>query len=252
MENRANKPGTYNNFTGRIEVNNNVGEVRNATFEILTDFIFFKGFHYIKVTFQDGDIIGGNLCYTDIKHCNFYNGRLSSSVFRDGIFDGGEFRNSTWLGGEWVSGEWDEGYDKFGRKKIYPPTHWNQADKVEDVVTKPGVYKDFTGWVNYRESNFYIEKGCFEVHERLGNRIVIDEGVITKGELDAPIINYVEFNGDKIRRGKWCGGVWRNGLFESSWCGGVWMNGVWNGGIWKGGFDKNGRWHDRYDSPNKW
>lgn len=271
MSDIADKPGVYKNFTGEIKFDFTDCIVKKANFKIQEEHIKYKNKTNIFIFFFGGDVVHGNLWNAYIENCNFYGDTLIGSVFKDGTFDGKHFISSYWLGGNWHGGSWDaNNYDKFSRYRFSPPTLWDDAIVAKGTVTQPGRYKKVNGWVKYEKSNFYIKNGELEVRDKGRHRISIDDGIIISGNLCGAIINYVEFNGDKVEdswwksgnfNGKSFGGVhslWEGGTFNGEsridgiWRGGTFKKGTWENGTWYSGFDKFGNYHDEDDSPNKW
>lgn len=268
MSNIAHDAGKYTNFTGTIHYYSVHCEVKNATFELLKSQKRYKNKIDINMVFYQGNITGGEVWNTDIKHCFLDNAMFYFSIFRDGVFNGSKFLESYWLGGKWVDGDWKLGYDKFGRTRLYSPTLWDKTDKAKDIITEPGRYRNFTGHVMYEDSNFYIANGNFEIGEKLRYRIVIDGGVITNGTLCQAVIDDVVFKGEEVKESIWNGGTfngnegyslnWHGGIWKGGkWCRGTWWGGVWEGGdwsygTWHGGYDKNGNFHHEADNPSWW
>lgn len=252
MNDIANKPGLYRSFSGTITYRFPYCVVKDATFEILEEHMFFKGKVYVDMIFHSGTITEGNLSYVEIKKCNFYGNKLSDCVFHDGVFAGKEFTWSFWYGGVWKSGEWGNyNYDKFGCRRLRPPP-FDRDDKAGDIISQPGKYKNFTGYVDCGDSNFHIKNGELEIDEN-SYSIAIDDGVITEGSLDDVVINYVVFNSGRTYGCDWLGGIFNNGTFnQGEWNDGIWNGGIWRGRHWKGGFDKFGNWHNEGDTPDKW
>lgn len=254
----ASKPGTYNNFIGKIKYGKTDCDINGATFEILEKTKSFKGQKDIDIDFYKGTIVSGSLYHTDIRHCKFKGGELSFSVWRDGIFDGGSINFTTWLDGEWVSGDWDIcNYDKFGRHRLMPPP-FDIFDEAKDVITKQGRYRNFTGRVRYGRSDFTIKNGDVEIFNNGIYPIAIDDGVIKGGFLSKTIVTYAVLNGGQFFDGSWRNGIFNGGVFSGEyWFDGIfkngtWENGIWGGGDWYGGYDRKGNYHKKGDNPNKW
>lgn len=273
MNGIANKPGAYENFSGTIDYKATECIVKDATFEILEHRKSYKGVLYVDIIFHGGDVVSGKLCNANIEYCNFYGELLRESIFHSGTFKSGKFRTSYWFDGVWCDAKWECAFDRFGRNRFYPPP-FNMVNKIDGIIRKPGRYKDYTGWVDYGESKFYIEDGELEIQENkwltVGNACYtyIYGGTITKGNVYDTIVYYANFNGNKMYNCGWRNGVfngkqflnscwfdgkWTKGMFEDSrWKDGIWESGTWEDSIWDGGFDKNGIYHKKYDSPNKW
>lgn len=129
----ADKPGLYTNFSGRIEVGETKGKVRNATFEILDkdDVINWKNGIWVegtlkkcfweKGTWESGD------CYVYWWH---------DGTFKKGTFNGGNWKKGTfekdgiWTDGAWCGGTWDKdatwvkGTDGNNKLKYESPDKW--------------------------------------------------------------------------------------------------------------------------------
>lgn len=263
MSRLADNPGVYEDFSGKIQYKDTDCEVRNADFELLEELKKFKNKIDVWVEFERGDVVSGNLYNANIKHCNFYGSKIRHSVFHNGIFDGGEFAWSYWYDGTWEDGVWIKGFDKFGRSRLFHPP-FDKFNKVKNIITEPGRYKDFTGCVKFGQSDFMIKNGELEIgHKGNWDVIIVDAGVITEGVLDGAIINYAIFNGDKMYDCNWKDGIFKKGTFESGiFDGGIWESGTfiicpfaggaWRNGTWLGGFDGEGDWHSAGDSPDNW
>lgn len=264
MNNKADKPGVYTNFSGLIEFRMTECEVRNASFELLDKEKDFKREIGIDILFHHGDVIKGAMWGADVKECNFLGGSLSLGVFRDGVFAGESFNSSYWFGGEWKGKKWNLSYDKFGRIRLYPPPFDNK-ENTTGLITEPGSYINFTGRVDFDESTFYIRNGDLELNKGKGYNIAIDCGVITNADIHGVIINYVDFNSGKIKDSIWLDGIfagstmqdctwkdgtWKRGDFiDSQWEDGVWQDGylydgIWHKGLWEQGIWELGTWYD--------
>lgn len=247
----ANKPGTYNNFTGKIEYKKTDCKVKDATFEILHIPKKFKDRIDIWIEFKKGTMLGGCLLDTIVEYCNIQGGNLLYSVFRDGVFNGDKFSASYWIAGKWLSGDWGEGFDKFGRVRFFPPP-FDKSDKVKGVIkgviTEPGRYLDFTGRVKFGQSDFMIENGDIEIRDYSYHNLNISFGTISSGNVCYAIIDQVIFDGNKVQSCVWQDGTFNKGVFRSSY----WKGGAWKNGKWHSGYDKNGKYHEKDDSPDKW
>lgn len=276
MNNIADKPGEYTDFTGSILYKDINCDVKDATFELLKKRKKFKGKINIDAEFKKGEVIVGKLTHVNIKCCIFYGDRIEESVWHDGIFDGNRFHYSYWLDGEWESGEWAYSFDKFGRARGIPPIDWDNdlLSQTSGIASRDGSYEGFNGTIRWAKNNLRVKDANFELGNLSANandEMFFHSGVVLGGVADEITVNYCIWEdgiwtGGSSFESEWHNGVWKGGTWEDGrwhdgtfdggtwkdgeWYGGIWLDGEWEGGHWFHGYDWNGRFHN--DSPNNW
>lgn len=281
--NIVDEPGIYRNFSGIIKHSYRIDcEVKNATFELLDKMKKYKNRVDIILEFESGNVIAGKLCNANIKHCNFQGYMLAESVFHNGVFSGEMFSDSYWLGGTWNGANWMQGFDRFGRIRVNPPTMWdNKVAQTNGVANEPGRYENFTGRIKCGASDLTVKDASFElINPELHHKGVIafHSGIVLGGQAKNIVVNHCiwkngawmggysfnstwydgiwedgDWHGSYWYGGDFNGGTWFGGRFAGgTFNGGTWMDGFWSGDKWLGGYDKYGDWHDKNDIPNRW
>lgn len=254
-----NKPGTYLNFTGRVEYklhnsNATIGfVVKDADVELYDETRYYKGTMMLG-NISGGSIVDGTLWYFYIENCVFSGNTLNYCVFQNSTFKRGIFNISRWLDSKWVNGNWNSGYDKFGREYTTPPTEWDRlAWKKSGIANEPGVYREFSGTIEWEKTNCVVKKSCFEICNGHYYTLNFHDVTVVKGNVNSAFMNTCVFNGSELTNchfndGTFNGVLFKGGTFE----GGTWNGKFWDGYIWMGGYDIKGNWHDKGDSPDKW
>lgn len=248
MSKLANKPGVYRGFSGEVNYKSTTCIVKNANFMLLDTAKRFKNRLDIWVKFNSGTVVRGSLYNADIHHCVFEGATICYSVFRDGVFNGDFFSYSYWYDGEWSGRNWMESYDRFGRERGTSPLEWdNISNKTIGIADEVGYYKNFTGTIKWKNSNFDVEDAEFELIDRFSrNSIIFNEGTVTGGTMDSVIVSNGVVKNVQADDIWWWNGVWDGGTWQS----GNWFDGTWKGGHWNGGFDEKGHYHR--EPPNTW
>lgn len=149
----------------------------------------------------------------------------------------------------------------------------NALDET-NIANKKGEYNNFTGKIEWGDTNGYVEEayfileyGCFigQKHSRHG--IIWNRGNWIDGTWDNGQWNWGIWENGTWLSGAFLDGAWKNGTWEDGeWIDGTWYNGTWKNGKWYKGFWKNGTWikgeeadhfksqikHGKGDSPDKW
>lgn len=125
---------------------------------------------------------------------------------------------------------------------------------MDKKAFKPGLYKDFTGRIQYKTTDCQVGNATFELLPKKRNFkdntnvwIVFEKGDVVSGEMYCVDILNCDFRGDKMLECIFRDGVFRDG--KISWS--HWLGGVWDEGDWlDNNFDKNN--HHRIHSPDDW
>ena len=97
------------------------------------------------------------------------------------------------------------------------------------VAFEPGIYRDFTGYINWNGVEGFVKGADFDLNDILWDMTFYD-GI---------------WIGGTVSRCDWIYGVWNNGTWLSGhWNNGTWKDGIWHGGMFTGGVWENGEWLD--------
>jgi len=121
-----------------------------------------------------------------------------------------------------------------------------------DIADKGGIYKNFTGEIDYGKNKGKVRNATFELKY---NKIIWKSGDWENGTW----YNGIWYGGDwkdgTWHDGKWYDGTWKNGTwYKGTWGDGVWYNGTWKNGTWINGKiynKKSKKLEDSIDNPNK-
>ena len=129
--NLANKPGKYENFTGKIEWkgewDGTFGTVENATFELKN-----SGNGYL-IIWEDGTWKDGQMF-----KCDWKKGTWEKGTFIYGSWEGGTWKNGNFRGGTWDGDYWDNGTFEYG---LWNGGVWENG-KWMDGTWKQGIWYD--------------------------------------------------------------------------------------------------------------
>jgi len=111
-----------------------------------------------------------------------------------------------------------------------------------DIADKGGIYKNFTGEIDYGKNKGKVRNATFELKS---NKIIWKNGTWENGVWDNGI----------WQNGRWIDGTWKDGIWKHGiWINGIWYNGTWKDGDWKYGKiynKKSKKLEDSIDNPNK-
>ena len=134
-----------------------------------------------------------------------------------------------------------------------------------NIANHPGKYKNFTGKIEYNQSNGWATNATFEipVMKKQGQYQIIWYNGTWQGDFFHSLWKNGTWKGGRFHvgtfekgtweRGSWYNGVWKGGTWKDGWwMDGIWENGTWEGGTWSEGYDKYKNKHGEGDSPDKW
>lgn len=249
----ANEAGVYNDFTGIIDYHGTFCNVKNASFELLSASYKYKRHSTIWLEFSGGRFYDGKVVGAKLVNCHFRDVDLTWCIFNGGNFGHGRFNLSYWIDGTWWGGDWSHSFDKFGRLRSLPPSEWDSVITGKGVANSEGIYEDFSGTVNWKESSFEVKDAEFELVDRERNTVVFHDGSVVGGVLKDAVCWYCIFKDGEFQGRSWRDGVFSGGKFTGgSFNGGRFVGGQFLGGDWNGGLDKYGNYHGEDDSPDKW
>ena len=147
----ADRPGSYDGFTGNILYNDTIAVAKDASFDIKDD----GSFKWKSGTVVSGEIkapgeyagFTGKLrlrqawfsCESASFAISDYNGRAVID-WKNGKWLDGRWTTGTWMGGEWMSGTWEFGVwqkgawhggkDVDGNEHSEPPSKWSLGENM--------------------------------------------------------------------------------------------------------------------------
>ena len=119
----------------------------------------------------------------------------------------------------------------------------------KNAAFEPGVYRDFTGYINFAETEGYAEHATFELLPEINLSMPVEWWRKKKLKTQTIALNDKDrmFTFEHVfwQSGIWHGGTWKYGTWEAGdWLGGTWHYGIWHVGTWNGGVWENGLWLD--------
>lgn len=128
------------------------------------------------------------------------------------------------------------------------------------IADTPGVYRNFNGWIKFKNANCQVKNADFELleeHKKYKGKIDIwiefERGDVIKGELWYANIEHCNFRGTRIDKSVFRGGTFAGWEFIWSY----WLGGEWESGNWGSyNYDKFGRRRifpppfDRFDNAD--
>jgi len=128
-----------------------------------------------------------------------------------------------------------------------------------NVANNDGLYKNFTGIIDWNESTGKVSKATFELSNEKG--IIWHDGIWHNGVWDKGW-----WQDGTWKKGTWYNGTWKDGTWkDGTWRDGIWKDGTWEKGNWKDGIWEYGTWEkgnwvkgedkrgvEHLDSPDNW
>jgi len=194
-----NTPGKYRNKSGHIIWKGTDCLVKNADFELFKtakdgyDLLITKG------TLEKG--LAYKCVLKEIKNngCNISNSIVFHIIHNKGTFYKSQWGDKSDNGGIWKGGIWIESTDRNNEKQDSSPATWGQP-----VVTKPGIYRNYTGLVkapgfsrmSSRTSVFYVKNCSLEIHDAGSDpEVDIFDGILLEGKIyNSKIFNAININ----------------------------------------------------------
>ena len=110
------------------------------------------------------------------------------------------------------------------------------------VAFEPGIYRDFTGYINWNGVEGFVKGADFDLNDILWDMTFYD-GIWIGGTVSRCDWIYGVWNNGTWLSGHWNKGTWLGGTFEGgNWYGGTWRDGTFDGGCWHGGQWAGGKW----------